>query len=213
MTTSPITSRRSLHLVDLENLVGDPRAGAAVALDTFDAYLDAAHWSAGDHLIVACNPWLMTKIAFDLPTACSKHAAHDRDGADTMLLALAPPELVVKRYGRLVVGSGDGIFAGRAIIVRERGVHVDVVARPDGCSTRLHRFGCTFLAPRAIPAVPGTDPYEVYFGSAMAASTRWRIARPARFRLATVDRSALYPAAVFIASRVPRSPARPLSTF
>ena len=153
MTTSPITSRRSLHLVDLENLVGDPRAGAAVALDTFDAYLDAAHWSAGDHLIVACNPWLMTKIAFDLPTACSKHAAHGRDGADTMLLSLAPPELVVKRYGRLVVGSGDGIFAGRAIIVRERGVHVDVVARPDGCSTRLHRFGCTFLAPRATDVV------------------------------------------------------------
>jgi hypothetical protein len=149
MTTSSITSQRSLHLVDLENLVGDPRAEATVALDTFDAYLDAAHWSAGDHLIVACNPWLMTKIAFDLPTACSKHAVHGRDGADTMLLSLAPPELVVKRYARLVVGSGDGIFAARAATVCEQGTQVDVVARPDGCSTRLHRFGCTFLAPRS----------------------------------------------------------------
>jgi hypothetical protein len=99
MTTSPITCSRSLHLVDLENLVGDPRADAEVALDTFHEYLDAARWDASDHLIVARNPWLMTKIAFDLPTACSRHAAHGRDGADTMLLSLAPPELVVKRYG------------------------------------------------------------------------------------------------------------------
>ncbi len=30
-----------------------------------------------------------------------------------MLLSLAPPEHVVKRYGRLVVGSGDGLFAVR----------------------------------------------------------------------------------------------------
>jgi hypothetical protein len=37
MTTSPLTSSRSLHLVDLENLVGDPRANADRALDTFRA--------------------------------------------------------------------------------------------------------------------------------------------------------------------------------
>ena len=153
MTITSITSRRSLHLVDLENLVGDPRAEASAALEVFGEYLDAAHWEAGDHLIVACNPWLMTKIAFDLPTACSKHAAHGRDGADVMLLSLAPPELVVKRYGRLVVGGGDGIFASRAGIVHEHGTAVNVVARPDGCSSRLHRFGCTYLAPRATDVV------------------------------------------------------------
>ena len=39
------------------------------------------------------------------------HAVHGRDGADTMLLAQMPPELVAKRFARLVVGSGDGIFA------------------------------------------------------------------------------------------------------
>ena len=153
MSTSPITTSRSLHLVDLENLVGDPRAEARTALDTFAGYLAAAHWTTGDHLILACNPWLMTKIAFDLPTAASLHAVHGHDGADIMLLSLAPPELVIKRYGRLVVGSGDGIFVSRASTVHERGVEVDVVARPDGCSTRLHRFGCTFLAPRPADVV------------------------------------------------------------
>jgi hypothetical protein len=147
MTTSSTISSRTLHLVDLENLLGDPRAGAATALATFDAYLDAAGWRPDDHVIVATNPWLMTKIAFDLPVPASRHAVHGRDGADTMLLSLAPTDLVVKRYGRLVIGSGDGIFTGRARAVHEGGVAVDVVARPDGCSTRLHPFGCTFMVP------------------------------------------------------------------
>ena len=149
MTTSSITSQRSLHLVDLENLVRDPRADAAPALDTFAAYLELAQWELGDHVIVATNPWLMARIAFDLPVTCSMHAVHGRDGADTMLLSLAPPQHVVKRYGRLVVGSGDAIFVHRAQAVRDGGLAVDVVARPDGCSARLHRFPCTFLAPRA----------------------------------------------------------------
>jgi hypothetical protein len=92
-----------VHLVDLENLLGDPRANTDAALATFGAYLEVAHWSVDDHVIIATNPWLMTKIAFDLPVPASRHAVHGRDGADTMLLSLAPVELVVKRYGRLVI--------------------------------------------------------------------------------------------------------------
>jgi hypothetical protein len=57
-----------------------------------------------------------------------------------MLLSLAPPELVVKRYGRLVVGSGDGIFAARAAHAHDLGVQVLVVARDGGCSWMLRRF-------------------------------------------------------------------------
>jgi uncharacterized LabA/DUF88 family protein len=66
-----------------------------------------------------------------------------------MLLSLAPPEHVVKRYDRLVVGSGDSIFASRARAVRDSGVPVDVVARPDGCSARLHSFAPRYLTARA----------------------------------------------------------------
>jgi hypothetical protein len=147
MSTSSAISERTLHLVDLENLLGDPRADAASALATLDAFLGVARWQPDDHVILATNPWLMTKIAFDLPVPASRHAVHGRDGADTMLLSLAPAELVVKRYGRLVIGSGDGIFTNRASAVQEGGVVVDVVARPNGCSARLHRYGCTFLRP------------------------------------------------------------------
>jgi hypothetical protein len=149
VTTSSSTSptHRTLHLVDLENLLGDPRASADVALARFHEFLTVARWEPADHVIIATNPWMMAKIAFDLPRATSRHAVHGRDGADTMLLSLAPPELVVKRYERLVIGSGDGIFAARARVVRDHGVAVEVIARADGCSSRLHRFPCTYLVP------------------------------------------------------------------
>jgi hypothetical protein len=153
VTTSSGTSDRALHLVDLENLLGDPRADAVTALATFDVYLDVAGWQRDDHVIIATNPWLMTKIAFDLPVPTSRHAVHGRDGADTMLLALAPPELVVKRYGRLVIGSGDGIFVHRARTVRDHGVAVAVVARANGCSARLRPFACTYLQPATTDVV------------------------------------------------------------
>jgi hypothetical protein len=95
----------------------------------------------------------MARIAFDLPVTCSRHAAHGRDGADVMLLSLAPPEHVVKRYGRLVVGSGDAIFVHRAQAVRD--------TRPRGRRRRPSRrmfeevapLPCTFLAPRAADVV------------------------------------------------------------
>lgn len=145
MTTS--STSRTLHLVDLENLIGDPLAERDVALATLDTYLDLAAWQPDDHIILATNPWLMAKIAFDLPVDASRHAVHGKDGADTMLLSLAPTELVTTRYGRLVIGSGDGIFANRARTVREHGIPVDVVARANGCSTRLRRFCCTYLTP------------------------------------------------------------------
>jgi hypothetical protein len=148
VTTS--STSRTLHLVDLENLLGDPGADAATALAMLDTYLHVAHWHVDDHVILATNPWLMTKIAFDLPIPLNAHAAHGPDGADLMLLSLAPPELVVKRYARLVVGSGDGIFATRARAVSDQGIAVDVVARANGCSRQLRRFCCRYLQPTAV---------------------------------------------------------------
>jgi hypothetical protein len=152
--TSSITADRSLHLVDLENLVGDPFAPGPVALETFERYLAVAGWVRGDHLIVASNPAMMGKVVFDLPVACNMHAACGRDGADLKLLSLAPAALVARRYARLVVGSGDGIFAQRAQAVLELGASVLVVARADGCSGRLRRFEHRLLdAPVAVEHV------------------------------------------------------------
>ena len=145
MSTSPVRAGRSLHLVDLENLTGGPRITTAWALHVFDEYLDLARWQPGDGVVVASNPDLVGRVMYDLPVPANVHAARGHDGADVMLLACAPPELVTQRYQRLVVGSGDGIFAARARAARAGGVDVMVVARPGSCSTSLQTFDCVYL--------------------------------------------------------------------
>ncbi len=151
-TTSSLPFPRSLHLVDLENLVGDPRAVAPLVSATLARYLRVARWRPGDHVIIASNPGLMREIVFDLPVPCNAHATRGRDGADVMLLSLAPPELVVRRYSRLVIGSGDHIFAARAHAARALGVEVLVVARAGGSSLRLRAFEHVLLfAPKPDP--------------------------------------------------------------
>ena len=139
---------RSLHLVDLENLTGGPNAPRAAALAAFDHYLDVAGWIPGDHVLRASSARLMGRIAFDLDRVpASKHVADGPDGADLLLLSLAPEALVASRYQRLVIGSGDGIFGDRARAVRDRGVEVDVVAPRGGCSYRLWGFAPTLIDP------------------------------------------------------------------
>lgn len=151
-TTSSVPSQRSLHLLDLENLVGDPRATAPLVHATLMRYLRAARWRPGDHVIIASNPGLMRHVVFEPPVPWNAHATWGPDGADVMLLSLAPPELVVRCYDRLVIGSGDHIFAARAQAARALGVEVLVVARAGSCSSRLRRFKHVLLfAPEPKP--------------------------------------------------------------
>jgi hypothetical protein len=61
------------------------------------------------------------------------------DGADRRLLAEAETPYVSDHYDRVVVGSGDGIFAGRALELRRAGVVVGVVSRRRSLSGDLRR--------------------------------------------------------------------------
>ena len=151
-TTSSVPSQRTLHLLDLENLVGDPCAAAPLVHETLTRYLRVARWREGDHVIVASNPGLMWHVVFDPPVSWNAHATRGRDAADVMLLSHAPPELVVRRYARLVIGSGDGILATRANATRDLGVDVLVVARAGSCSSRLRKF------PHVLLFAPDPDP-------------------------------------------------------
>ncbi len=124
---------RSLHLVDLENLLADPWARGPQVGHALDEYLDCACFHSGDLVFVAGNPWLMVELAWwQLDSAdrigCHRFAARGPHGADLKLLEAAPIAWVARRFDRLVVGSGDGVFAVR------------IVSRPDALSGRLARL-------------------------------------------------------------------------
>ncbi len=138
-------SCRSLHLVDLENLLADPWARGPSVGHALDEYLTRARFRAGDLVFVAGNPWLMVELGWsqlDSPTPvdCHRFAARGPQGADNKLLEASPMAWVTRRFDRLVIGSGDGVFADRLTAARASGLSVRIVSRPESLSGRLARL-------------------------------------------------------------------------
>ena len=102
---------RTLHLVDIENLVGEPVAWTDKNVEAvFFEYLQEANWQPGDSLVVASNPGLMGRLAFKLSAIPHRSlCATGPDAADNLLINAVPTE-IADRYGRIVVGSGDHAF-------------------------------------------------------------------------------------------------------
>jgi hypothetical protein len=144
-TGDSIANARTLHLIDLENLLGDQRKDPSVAAVGLNRYLELAVWRPGDHVLVAAHHEIIKSFAFDPPVACNAHAVCGPDAADEVLLENAPAEFVARRYGRLVIGSGDHKFVRRARELRDRRVGVLVVAPAGGCASGFRRHGFPVL--------------------------------------------------------------------
>jgi len=130
---------RTLHLVDADNLLGDPSTTDAAFIRTvFDAYRAAAGLAAGDHVVVATgrNGWHVLEVELAWPRALHRRRS-GADGADQELLDLFDWAVAADRHGRIVVGSGDGMFAPAVERSIAAGLEVGVVARPEALSRSL----------------------------------------------------------------------------
>jgi hypothetical protein len=134
-----IPTERALHLIDLENLIGDPWATGPGVAETYERALAAAGHAPGDLVVVAANRWLLAELGFVAHTSCQMLVAHGRDGADLALLGWGNPEWIAGRFARLVVASGDGIFGDAVARAHALGVRVDVVHGGGALSKRLRR--------------------------------------------------------------------------
>lgn len=146
---------RTAYLLDLDNLAGSGQPSA----DEIHCVLD--------HFERECRPCKNDQV-YCAGTAISAYHCADyrpnyrvavgrgKDGADQRLLELGDPEHVSQRFQRVVIGSGDGIFAG---IVREfsiRGVRVELLVGKGTLASSLHRAisvnnRCEKLIVRRIP--------------------------------------------------------------
>jgi hypothetical protein len=140
MSATTIPVGRTLHLIDIENLLGDPWVTGARVAEAYEAALRAGGYRTGDLVFVAANRWMLAELGFAAQTPCRMLVASGADGADLALLAQAPPDWVAKRFDRLVIASGDGIFAARAAAAHALGVYVDVVGGIGGVSKKLRPF-------------------------------------------------------------------------
>lgn len=135
---NPLTRSRTMILVDIENLCATPRFHAVdvVAVravverisdppNPTQAVVVAA--SSGEGLVEAGLGW----------AGARKVWRPGHDGADLALADVALNENVPERFDRVVICSGDGLFAAVARYLIHRGVQVTVLARNASLSRRL----------------------------------------------------------------------------
>jgi hypothetical protein len=133
-----IPSGRTLHLLDIENLVGGSRHSRDIAVVSA-AYRRTAPVRDGDLVIVAAGRTIGIDAWLEWPHA-QKLLGRGLNGADCALLAEVHDRLrVPERFDRVVVGSGDGIFASVMSSLRSLGIVTGVVAPRCRLSWKLRR--------------------------------------------------------------------------
>lgn len=152
-TDYPGAHHRSVHLIDIENLLGGPTFTSADAARLEVEYRRVAALAAGDHVIVACSHFAAPAAWFGWGRG-RRLIRSGPDGADLALLGVLEGEGVASRFDRVVVASGDGIFAEACARLQGEGREVTVVSRgQDSLSLEL-AFAVRdtrFLAQDALP--------------------------------------------------------------
>jgi hypothetical protein len=131
-------AKRTRHLVciDVENLAGKPCpthldvASAESIVRDLIPDLDQAQ------CVVACSHRAARTVAFAFPGALRRWRS-GADGADLALMEEMSDLRVMKRFDRVTLFSGDGIFANTMAELAEAGVETTVVSWDDQLSRRL----------------------------------------------------------------------------
>jgi len=130
---------RSLHIIDIENLVGEEHARGDE--ETFQRviqdYTAASGMREEDPVMVGCHPGLVFVAQRTLGQRGQIFARRGENGADLALLEALDPTFLASRFHLVTVGSGDHIFAPVIAELVELGVHVTVIGRQDHTSGLL----------------------------------------------------------------------------
>lgn len=149
-----LTERRVLHLVDVENLAGTGGFSQTDAVRIHEAYVQVAPHGAVDQIVLATSHHAALPAWRGWPETARRLVRSGPDGADLALLEVLERESVASRFGHVVIGSGDGIFAFEAARLQAAGVNVTVVTRRGALSRRL-RFAVRDVRYVNPPVRPG----------------------------------------------------------
>ena len=127
---------RRLHLVDIENLAGDPRPSLSQVRQALGLYAGCLAFGAMDQVEVASSHLTLLNAALGWPHAHYR-VRSGPDGADLALLDVLRHENVAQRFTHVAIGSGDHMFAEEAARLAAQGVWVSVVSRRRGLSRQL----------------------------------------------------------------------------
>ncbi len=138
-----LSAPRTAYFLDLDNLVGTGRPTRRQIEEFFLAFEEAYDPGPGDQVYCAGTRTSAAWAGFARPGYLTRSGV-GRDGADRRLLDLADPAWLSTRFGRVVIGSGDGIFAGLVDELRMAGLQVELVTGRGFLHQSLYRS----VAPR-----------------------------------------------------------------
>lgn len=125
---SRLRERRAVHLVDMENLAGGSSLTAERVATIWLAYhAYGTSVLAGDRVVIGTGPTAAPPTWYGLPQSCTRVLGHGKDGGENAIIASLDLDLIARRYGRLVIASGDNRFIAVAQRARELGMRVELV--------------------------------------------------------------------------------------
>ncbi len=133
---------RTLHLLDVENLVENELSTQSV-IAMWNKFVAAVDPRWDDLSTVAVARRHAATTFFALPPGVRRVIGpNGPDGADLALIDSIDIDWAVRNFGRVVIGSGDHIFAPLARQLGARGMQVLLVTCGGYCSAELYR-ACT----------------------------------------------------------------------
>jgi hypothetical protein len=135
------TQPRTLHLVDIDNLTGDPTCTDPRLLRRIvDTYRVLAGYTPGDHVVMAtgCNGRHVLEAELAWPGVLHRRRKGP-DGADLELIDSFDTAIATSRYTRVVIGSGDQTFTRIASDTIRAGLHLTVVSRRNSLAGDLRK--------------------------------------------------------------------------
>ena len=122
--------------MDIENINGGAVQHMQRADAAWNEVATAVDLLEGEQVVVGVGPSSLLASGVVHPSA-RMVMGRGIDGADHALIEVLRGEHVARRFGAVVIASGDGIFADVAAELASAGVAVTVVAREGHLSTRL----------------------------------------------------------------------------
>lgn len=127
---------RTVHLIDLENLVGSGHLTESLAHEAFSAYSTLGVVCPGDLVVVGVSHHNLIAAAYGWPHVRCR-ARSGPNGADLLLQEVMAEEHLEDRFGAAILATGDGGFAEPIAALIGRGLPVGVVAPAGRLSTKL----------------------------------------------------------------------------
>ena len=123
---------RTLHLIDAENLLGGAVFTVEQARSLRTTLELTSGYRHGDSVVIASSHMSAGELWIGWGDSARRLVRSGPDGADLVLLDVLRAEQPHKRFDRVVVASGDGIFAADCARLQMLGCDVTVIAADEG---------------------------------------------------------------------------------